>query len=305
MTVGLIFLANFSAALPQAIPSWIYGAVICGLVVAILVAMIWLNNESRKSSSIHNKTNQDSPAQAPDSVYEERSNKSLIHHKLDSDYYARVSGSDESEVRKATEENIHKSIAAGILELDLSSISFTTWREEELSLIGDTETRYTDEKLVFTSIPTDVYKITSLKILNFSNNKITEIKPDIENLLRLEVLLLSNNELGSIPEEIGHLKNLKVLNISNNRIKSLPLQIGNLSSLNELDLSGNNIMFLPKGFEKLSGLKYLNLYNNELVSLPTEIGNLVNLKYLNIKGNRITNIPSQIWDLSELEELIM
>jgi len=65
-------------------------------------------------------------------------------------------------------------------------------------------------------IPDIIFKITTLKNLDLSGNKIEKIPPSIGNLIQLEELNLANNNLKELPSEIYKLNNLKTLDLNNN-----------------------------------------------------------------------------------------
>lgn len=118
-----------------------------------------------------------------------------------------------------------------------------------------------------------------LKVLNLSNNKITDVSV-IAKLESLEELYLNNNQISHFPE-ITHtqLKNLKDLYLSNNQIQDLKFLQEN-SSLESLDLHSNEILDLRPIkllLEKLDiddiawGVKMISLGQNPLEVPPKEV----------------------------------
>ena len=90
-------------------------------------------------------------------------------------------------------------------------------------------------------LPSYVLSRTDLEELNISNNKLTGALPsEIGKLTNLKVLNASNNLMAGVPAEIGHLPNLEVLDLSNNQLTGLPNELGQLSKLKILNLSGND-----------------------------------------------------------------
>ena len=90
-------------------------------------------------------------------------------------------------------------------------------------------------------LPSSVLSRTDLEELNISNNKLTGALPsEIGKLTKLKVLNASNNLMTGVPAEVGHLPNLEVLDLSNNQLTGLPNELGQLSKLKVLNLSGNN-----------------------------------------------------------------
>lgn len=85
--------------------------------------------------------------------------------------------------------------------------------------------RGTESKLVLsgkeiTSIPSEIFQLTSLQILDLSNNKIANLDNKIFNLENLKVLDLANNLLMSLPNSLGNMKNLQNLILTNNPLNT-------------------------------------------------------------------------------------
>lgn len=66
------------------------------------------------------------------------------------------------------------------------------------------------------SIPSEVFQLSSLQILDLSNNKIANLDHKISNLENLKILDISNNLLMTLPNSLLQLKNLQSLFVSNN-----------------------------------------------------------------------------------------
>ncbi len=90
-------------------------------------------------------------------------------------------------------------------------------------------------------LPEYVLARTDLEELDISNNSLTGALPsEIGKLTKLKVLNASNNSMTGVPAEIGHLPKLEVLDLSNNQLTGLPNELGQLNNLKVLNLSGNN-----------------------------------------------------------------
>jgi Leucine-rich repeat (LRR) protein len=90
-------------------------------------------------------------------------------------------------------------------------------------------------------VPDDVFKQTSVEVLDISHNKLEgALQAEVRHLTKLRVLDMSNNRFTGVPAEVGQLVYLEVLDLSNNPITGLPYEIGNLRNLKTLDLRGTN-----------------------------------------------------------------
>ncbi|XVF78983.1 hypothetical protein PTKIN_Ptkin14bG0182300 [Pterospermum kingtungense] len=97
----------------------------------------------------------------------------------------------------------------------------------------------------------DTKALTTLTVIDFSNNRFNEKIPEIlGGLGSLIVLNLSHNSLaGPIPLSFGKLSNLESLDLSSNKLQGkIPQQLVNLDFLRVLNLSWNNLTgLIPRG----------------------------------------------------------
>nr|XP_027086405.1 probable LRR receptor-like serine/threonine-protein kinase At3g47570 [Coffea arabica] len=163
-------------------------------------------------------------------------------------------------------------------------------------------------------IPNSISNLsTSLKRLNAAGCKIKGSIPDgIGNLTSLILLDLSNNELsGSLPARTTDLQKLQYMDLSMNKLISrVPLHLlCALHNLDTMNLGQNQFMAsIPKCFGNLTSLRHLDLSYNRLYSAPPEeIWNLKDLLELDLSSNllsgslpyAITNMKMANWvDLS-------
>lgn len=122
----------------------------------------------------------------------------------------------------------------------------TTKNTGNSSDINATETEATNGDTINLSnqgleqLSTDILDNSSVTTLDVSGNDLTGALPaEIRKLSNLKVLIASDNKLTGIPAEIGQLSKLRSADFSNNDISGLPLEIGNLKNLETLDLRGN------------------------------------------------------------------
>jgi len=103
-------------------------------------------------------------------------------------------------------------------------------------------------------IPDSIFKMPSIKFLGLANNKIEVINDRIETLKFIRVLDLSNNQISEIPESLYTLSELRFLNLGKNKIQIISKKISQLQKLNGLLLTENMITNIPT---EIVGLKEL------------------------------------------------
>ncbi|ORX68906.1 L domain-like protein [Anaeromyces robustus] len=161
------------------------------------------------------------------------------------------------------------------------------------------------------TFPSIITKITSLEILDLSNNLLQKFS-GIENLINLQKLILNNNRFNVVPSGIEQLSKLQILKFTNNNIGEFP-EIEKLINLRELYLNDNFYSYIPSGIEQLNKLQifflmktstlYRDFSFNYLENFP-EIEKLINLQELNLSYNYIENFPG-IEKLFNLQELYL
>ena len=176
-------------------------------------------------------------------------------------------------------------------------------------------------------------KSTSLKKLDLSSNKFTQLPPNIFNTLsNLNWLSLKNNRLGRLDErlftglmQLKHLDldntqqielhenlfhdlvNLEKLSIMNNKLQQLNSSLfSNLTKLQRLFLTTNQLTDIDVDqFKNLRCLEYLSLHENGIQKLNTNLfDSLVSLKHLYLGINQLSALNKlQFGKLIYLERL--
>jgi len=105
-----------------------------------------------------------------------------------------------------------------------------------------------------TEIPIELFSLTNLNAMNFSNNEINFL-PNMFDLLdsSFRIIDFSNNNLFSIPSSIFDLSEIEFINFNNNMIESLPLEICNLNPAISVSLLENNLCIqdnVPECFQE-------------------------------------------------------
>ncbi|MEH2244995.1 COR domain-containing protein [Nostoc sp.] len=156
-----------------------------------------------------------------------------------------------------------------------------------------------------TEIPTEVFELEWLEILNLSYNQLTTLPEAIARLQQLTSLNLSRNQLTRLPEVFARLQNLCTVYLSNNQITTLPEVLTHLQNLTQLYLSSNQITTLPETFIHLQNLTELYLRDNQITTLPEALAHLQNLTVLGLGDNQITALPEALAHLQNLSVLIL
>ncbi|KAJ8754353.1 hypothetical protein K2173_002804 [Erythroxylum novogranatense] len=152
-------------------------------------------------------------------------------------------------------------------------------------------------------LPVSIGKLSAVKGLDLSENRIMALPPTISSMKDLTKLDLHSNQLINFPDSIGELINLTDLDVHANRLRNLPPTFGNLTKLTNLDLSSNEFTQLAETIGNLTSLKKLNLETNELEGLPYTIGSCSSLLELRLDFNQLKAFPEAIGKLECLEIL--
>ncbi|RVW18915.1 putative leucine-rich repeat receptor-like protein kinase [Vitis vinifera] len=128
---------------------------------------------------------------------------------------------------------------------------------------------FLDSNALAFNIPTSLWSLRDLLVLNLSSNFLTgNLPPEVGNMKSITTLDLSKNLVsGYIPSRMGKLQSLITLSLSQNRLQGpIPVEFGDLVSLESLDLSQNNLSgIIPQSLEALIYLKRDNM------EIPTPI----------------------------------
>ena len=151
----------------------------------------------------------------------------------------------------------------------------------------------------FDELPIGFAKLTNLKKLDLSQNKMKEFPEMILRFKKLEHLDLSlNSEITEIPDGIENLKKLKILKLGYNDIEELPQNIGLLSDLEEIRVQGNKLKAIPASFGLLTKLKKCDFSENAISGIPQELKNLDQLESVNFSDNPLSTEDELFADAS-------
>ncbi|GFP91691.1 putative disease resistance protein rga4 [Phtheirospermum japonicum] len=175
-----------------------------------------------------------------------------------------------------------------------------------------TVVRSEDKK--FPNVP-NVEKLFTFWVQSFFDSppiisQLDQIDPDLfRRLSCIKALDLSRNRIGELPKEIGNLIKLKFLNLSHNPFWELPLAICELYNLQTLKLCAcDHLRKLPQEIGKLVNLRHLEIDRTDsLKTLPKGVSDLRSLqtltKFIIVKGNDRDDPTCGLEELKNLKNL--
>ncbi|XP_012530931.1 E3 ubiquitin-protein ligase LRSAM1 isoform X2 [Monomorium pharaonis] len=99
----------------------------------------------------------------------------------------------------------------------------------------------------FTTLPSDIKYLSSLKELHLQDNNIRKLPNEIVYLNKLTILNVSRNNMKQLPDDIGQLQQLNTFDISHNKsLHKLPKSLGNAQQLTNLNIDGLNLSYPPQ-----------------------------------------------------------
>eukprot|EP00727_Mastigamoeba_balamuthi_P011255 m51a1_g6752 hypothetical protein (857) ;mRNA; f:39527-46344 len=147
-----------------------------------------------------------------------------------------------------------------------------------------------------------VAHLRSLRSLDVSQNRLTEVPVAFSSLVSLEELNLSKNAIHSLPDLRG-LSALHTADLSYNELRALPA-MG--SSLRDLKASHNRIAGLSREFcTSCPKLQSLELRENYVVALENYITSLRSLVRLDLTNNSIATLNPVLANMDSLSQLLL
>lgn len=137
-----------------------------------------------------------------------------------------------------------------------------------------------------------VFEVKTLKLIDFSKNKLSEIQGDFQVFKNLIVLRLNDNLFTKPPKTIAFVESLQELSFQGNKLNDFFVQT-NWKNLKILDLARNLLTFIPQCVLCLETLEVLSLAYNQIEDIePLSSSLLRNLKVLDISNNRIQSLST-------------
>lgn len=156
-----------------------------------------------------------------------------------------------------------------------------------------------------TSLPAEIFRLTSVQRLDLSNNKLTDLPETIANLKQLTLLHAGKNQIRSLPESIGGLVNLHTLYVEDNSLTNLPVSLLELNGLESLDISSNRLGNLSIQPGHLPSLKRFYASYLQLTSVPAFLQENQHLNCLWLSGNKISQLPDWLYGAVTLDTLAL
>ena len=165
-------------------------------------------------------------------------------------------------------------------------------------------------------IPREIFGLAdTLEILDLGHNALASLPTDLSRLTRLRVLFCSGNPFSHLPPVLGDCAalsqvgfrgcgvrdvpaealppNLRWLTLTDNAITDLPSAIGERPLLQKLMLAGNRLRALPNSLAEASNLELLRLAANDFAALPPWLTDLPRLAWLAWAGNPFETRPGE------------
>lgn len=159
------------------------------------------------------------------------------------------------------------------------------------------------------SVPSDIFGLEELTVLDLSHNLITTVPPELENCRSLLVLNLSNNEIDTIPPQVFiNLTDLIHLDLSGNKLETLPPQMRRLVNLTTLILNDNPMIHAQlRQLPSMVGIRTLHLRSTQrsLSNFPSSLDNLKSLEDVDLSHNEFSRIPECLYTCPTLRRLNM
>jgi len=208
----------------------------------------------------------------------------------------------------------HKIFHPALLDLEIVDLSHNRINQDASLLFQNPPPNivelYCSDNLIQGSLPEQLSRLESLKVLDIRKNNMTGTLPEFSWAFPdLRVLKLSNQGTGNdvglvgpIPESLANLGFLRELHLSKNSLSNtIPPELGNLAQLTVLDLSHNKLnQSIPSN---LGSIAVLDLSSNNLTGkIPFQLGSLTDSN-IRLKGNANLSAPAPL-SLCSIENYI-
>lgn len=152
----------------------------------------------------------------------------------------------------------------------------------------------------FSGLPMEMKELTNLEDLNISECNLPYIPPVIWRLTSIKILDISRNKINMLPSEIGNLGNLISLNLKHTNLATLPPEIAYCQDLEEIQMWGNEIETLPETLPEMPKLHTLAFDYRHFCKL---VDQTYMENYLSTGQIKSKHIPLVVFELPALRSL--
>jgi hypothetical protein len=146
--------------------------------------------------------------------------------------------------------------------------------------------------------PGGVARLSKLRELNISDNRLRRLPPELAACNRLHILDLYGNALEDTTA-LAELPALVTLDVASNRLRAVG-RLPSPATLTSLDLSSNLIASLPASISDLQALRRLDLSGNQLTSSSLAVLSRLPLEELYLDDNKLESPPLDLVSLPTL-----
>ncbi len=154
---------------------------------------------------------------------------------------------------------------------DLKELRFLSVRNNKLFTLPEEIANLKDLEILnlywnqnLNELPRDLEKLSKIRSINIGGNPNLDLHKAFTLLAKLSDLrsvTLSFNKIKTLPPETGLLTQVEELIIDNNLLKELPTEMSQMKSLKRIVLTNNNFTAIPKSVLTLPGITEIDLAN--------------------------------------------
>ncbi len=183
---------------------------------------------------------------------------------------------------------------SSLVKLDLSHNSDLKTLPEEIGNLTRLQSLTIDFCPKISKLPQSIEKLSNIEFFYMRNGTLASMEP-LTKLSKLKVLKLSNQKIAMIPATIVNLRSLQWLDLERNSIQLFPKELTKIKSLHILKLSHNRIEQLPDSFYNLQKVHTFDLSHNRLSALPPTLSLMTNILVFHVAYNRLKELPSPLY----------
>ncbi|KAK5939353.1 hypothetical protein PMZ80_008657 [Knufia obscura] len=154
------------------------------------------------------------------------------------------------------------------------------------------------------ALPTEITKMTELRILDLRDNQLDELPASISELRNLQKLFLGGNRFSLVPLGTLPAEGLLELDVSHNMLSGTLAadELKAFKKLQSLDVSFNSLGSICAGELELPALQTLAVHNNRIAELP-DLSLCTGMTTLTASENSLKAIPESFYGLTSLRNV--